>query len=121
MDMTACGAQTRFLGPAPKDKNHVSLLIYLEHLFSRGTVYDAFSDPTKPPTIDPGYFRNAVDAEILPAGLEWLDKVAKAPALAKCLVKRLQPGLEVSLESEGERIGVLENHVSTQYQVGRGC
>jgi hypothetical protein len=36
MDMTAGGDQTRFLGPAPKDKNHVSLLIFLEHLLVVG-------------------------------------------------------------------------------------
>jgi len=117
MDMTAGGDQTKFLGPAPNGKNHVSLLICLEHPFSRGTVHVSSSDPTQAPTIDPGYFRNPVDARILAAGLKWLDKVARAPALAKCLGKRLQPASEVSLESEGERIKVLENHISTQYHL----
>jgi len=116
MDMTSGHDQIKFLGPAPKGKNHVSLLICLEHPFSRGTVHVGSSDPTRPPIIDPGYFRNGVDAKILAAGLKWLDGVANTNPL-KTALKRIQPGPEVSLETEEERIRVLENHISTQYHL----
>lgn len=116
MDLTSGHDQTRFLGPAPPGKNHVSVLICLEHPFSRGTVHAASSDPAKPPTIDPGYFRNGVDAKILAAGLKWLDQVASSGKLRTALT-RIQPAADVSLETEEERIHVLENHISTQYHL----
>lgn len=115
--MTAAGDQTKVLGPAPKGKNHVSILICLEHPFSRGTVHVASSDPTRPPTIDPGYYRNEVDAKILAAGWRWLDKVTKTPSLKKCLGRRIQPKPHVNLESEQERINVLKDHTTTQYHI----
>ncbi len=116
MDMASGHDQTKFLGPAPKGKNHVSILICLEHPFSRGTVHIYSPDPTKPPTIDPGYLRHPADAKILAAGLKWLDQVANTRPLADA-IKRIQPAPDVSLKTEAERIKVLENHISTQYHL----
>lgn len=117
MDMTAGGDQTKFLGPPPKGKNRVALLICLEHPLSRGSIHIASSDPRKAPQIDPGYFRNGADAKILAAGLKWLDEVTKTPILKKSLGERVQPAPSVSLETETDRIAVLRDHISTQYHL----
>lgn len=117
MDMAAGGDQTKLLGPPPKGKNRVSLLICLEHPLSRGTVHITTSDPESPPRIDPGYFRNGVDAEILAAGVQWIDRVSRHPLLAKSLGERVQPAPDVSLESEQERVDFLRNHIATQYHL----
>ena len=117
MDLTACGDQTKYLGPPPKGKNRVAPLICLEHPLSRGSIHITSSDPTKPPRIDPGYLRNEADAKILAAGLKWLDEVTKSPILSKSLGERVQPAPEVSLETEEDRIKVLRDHISTQYHL----
>ncbi|KAK5162414.1 hypothetical protein LTR16_012264, partial [Cryomyces antarcticus] len=115
--MAAGSDQTQFFSPPPKGQNQVTLLICLEHPLSRGTVHITSSDPTKPPRIDPGYFRNGTDAKILAAGIRWLDKVAHHPILQKSLAERVQPPQDASLESEEERVEYVKNHISTQYHL----
>ncbi|TKA79948.1 hypothetical protein B0A49_01278 [Cryomyces minteri] len=117
LDMAAGSDQTQFFSPPPKGQNQVTLLICLEHPLSRGTVHITSSDPTKPPRIDPGYFRNGTDAKILAAGIRWLDKVAHHPILQKSLAERVQPPQDTSLESEEERVEYVKNHISTQYHL----
>lgn len=79
------------------------------HIFS--------SDPTKPPTIDPGYFRHETDAKILAVGLKWLDEVSKHPLIAKSLGERVVPPPENTLEMEEQRVEYVKNHISTQYHL----
>jgi choline dehydrogenase-like flavoprotein len=80
-------------------------------------VHITSSDPLKPPRIDPGYFRNSVDAKIMAAGIRWMDNVAKHPLLKKSLGKRVQPEEGQSIETEEERINYVKNHISTQYHL----
>jgi len=80
-------------------------------------VHITSSDPTTPPRIDPGYFRNAADAKILAAGVKWLDKVAQTPLLKKSLADRVLPPQGASLEKEEERVEYVRNHISTQYHL----
>ena len=69
------------------------------------------------PEIDPGYFRNEVDAKILAAGMRWMDKVAKHPLLAKSLADRELPPEGHELDTEEKRIEYVKNHISTQYHL----
>ena len=89
----------------------------LEHPLSRGTVHITTSDPLAPPRIDPGYFRNPVDAKILAAGMKWMDQVANHPLLRDQMGKRELPPDGASLETEEERIEYVRNHISTQYHL----
>ncbi|KAF2184657.1 GMC oxidoreductase [Zopfia rhizophila CBS 207.26] len=117
LDLSAGSDQVQFFSAPPKGKNRVSLLICLEHPLSRGTVHISSSDPFKPPTIDPGYFRHEADAKILAAGLKWLDLVSKHPLVAKSLGERIQPPPNNSLETEEQRVEYVKNHISTQYHL----
>jgi len=117
LDMSAGADQTKFFSPPPEGKNRVSLLVCLEHPLSRGTVHVSSKDPLTPPTIDPGYFRNGVDAKILAAGIRWMDRVANRPVLKKSLGERIQPPQDASLKTEEERVEYVRNHVSTQYHL----
>ena len=90
----------------------------LEHPLSRGTVHITSSDPLAAPEIDPGYFRNEVDAKILAAGMQWMDKVAKHPLIAKSLADReLPPQKSNILDTEEGRVEYVKNHISTQYHL----
>jgi choline dehydrogenase-like flavoprotein len=93
----------------------------LEHPLSRGTVHITTSDPTQPPRIDPGYFRNEVDAKILAAGMKWMERVAQHPLIAKSLAKRELPPGEHDLDTEEGRIEYVKNHISTQYHLIGTC
>lgn len=89
----------------------------LEHPLSRGSVHISSSNPLEPPTIDPGYFRNEIDAKILAAGLKWLNQVSEHPLVKKSLGERIQPPEGASLEKEQERVEYVKNHISTQYHL----
>lgn len=69
LDVAKGSDQTQFFGAPPTGKQQLSLLMCLEHPLSRGTVHITTNDPMSPPQIDPGYFRNEVDAKILAAGV----------------------------------------------------
>lgn len=115
--MGAGSDQTKFFSAPPDGKNRVSLLVCLEHPLSRGSVHITSTDPSKPPRIDPGYFRNAVDAKILAAAIKWMDKVSNHPILKKSLGERIQPPAKASIETEEERLEYVRNHISTQYHL----
>jgi choline dehydrogenase-like flavoprotein len=117
LDVSAGSDQTQFFAAPPEGVNRVSLLICLEHPLSRGTVHITSSDPLKPPSIDPGYFRNETDAKILAAGLKWLDEVSKHPLVKQSLDERILPPPSNTLETEEQRVEYVKNHISTQYHL----
>ena len=117
LDVAKGSDQTQFFSKPPDGVQQLSLLMCLEHPLSRGSVHITTSDPLAPPRIDPGYFRNEIDAKILAAGIRWMDKVAKHPLLAKSLARRELPPQDASLETEAERVEYVKNHVSTQYHL----
>lgn len=121
LDVAQGSDQTQFFSKPPPGKQQLSLLMCLEHPLSRGTVHIQSRDPLAAPAIDPGYFRNEVDAKILAAGVRWMDKVARHPLLARALAERELPPAPASLATEAERIEYVKNHISTQYHLIGTC
>lgn len=121
LDVGKGSDQTQFFSAPPKGKQQLSLLMCLEHPLSRGTVHITSSDPLAAPEIDPGYFRNSVDAKILAGGIKWMDRVANHPLLAKSLADRELPAKDATLETEEARIEYVKNHISTQYHLIGTC
>jgi choline dehydrogenase-like flavoprotein len=117
LDVSHGEDQVKFFSQPPEGKNRVSLLICLEHPLSRGSVHISSSDPMKAPIIDPGYFRNEVDAKILAAGIKWIDQVSRHPLVKKSLGERVLPPPENALETEEQRVDYVKNHISTQYHL----
>ncbi|KAL2412013.1 Dehydrogenase citC [Exophiala dermatitidis] len=121
LDVAKGSDQTQFFGAPPTGKQQVSLLMCLEHPLSRGTVHITTSDPLAPPRIDPGYFRNEVDAKILAAGIAWMDKVARHPLLAKSLADRELPPQDQNMDTQEKWVDYVKNHISTQYHLIGTC
>ncbi|KAJ4504775.1 hypothetical protein HRR80_008440 [Exophiala dermatitidis] len=121
LDVAKGSDQTQFFGAPPTGKQQVSLLMCLEHPLSRGTVHITTSDPLAPPRIDPGYFRNEVDAKILAAGMAWMDKVARHPLLAKSLADRELPPQDKNMDTQEKWVDYVKNHISTQYHLIGTC
>ena len=55
------------------------------HPFSRGSVHISSADATQAPTIDPRYFSEPLDVEILSRHVQFLEKVAETQPLAAFL------------------------------------
>lgn len=55
------------------------------HPFSRGSVHISSADATQAPTIDPRYFSDPLDVEILSRHVQFLEKVAETQPLASFL------------------------------------
>ncbi|KAJ9633823.1 hypothetical protein H2204_006608 [Knufia peltigerae] len=121
LDVSKGSDQTQFFSSPPPGRQQISLLMCLEHPLSRGTVHIKSADPLAAPEIDPGYFRNEVDAKILAAGMSWMDRVAKHPVLAKSLDRRELPPPEASLDTESDRIDYVRNNIATQYHLIGTC
>lgn len=121
LDVAQGSDQTKFFSAPPEGVQQISLLICLEHPLSRGTVHIQSSDPLQPPRIDPGYFRNEVDAKVLAAGVKWILEVSRHPVMAQHLARRELPPNGKDLESEAERIEYVKNHISTQYHIMGTC
>ncbi|KAL2421492.1 Dehydrogenase citC [Exophiala dermatitidis] len=121
LDVAKGSDQTQFFGAPPTGKQQVSLLMCLEHPLSRGTVHITTSDPLAPPRIDPGYFRNEVDAKILAAGMAWMDRVARHPLLAKSLADRELPPQDQNMDTQEKWVDYVKNHISTQYHLIGTC
>ncbi|QRD87722.1 GMC oxidoreductase-domain-containing protein [Aspergillus flavus] len=58
-----------FVGQELLPGNFLSLGLSQSLPFSRGTVHIASSDPNRPPIIDPGYFSNSLDLDIMARNL----------------------------------------------------
>ena len=117
LDVGKGSDQTQFFSKPPEGTEQVSLLMCLEHPLSRGSVHITSSDPLAAPRIDPGYFKHPADAKILAKGMQWMERVAKHPLLAKQMGKRELPGDGYSLDSDEDAVKYVKNHVSTQYHL----
>ncbi|MFD9615326.1 GMC oxidoreductase, partial [Streptomyces sp. NPDC059083] len=66
---------------------------------SRGSLRISSADPFAPPVLDPGYFTEATDIEVVLAGIEAAREIAGSAALAAWGVTEVAPGLDVTDEA----------------------
>ncbi|KAF2139198.1 GMC oxidoreductase [Aplosporella prunicola CBS 121167] len=71
----------------PEDGNYVSIIVVLNHPFSRGSVHINSTNPTDLPTVDSGYYRNGIDMEITARHLLWVEKLMATDPMAPLLKK----------------------------------
>ncbi|KAI5856048.1 hypothetical protein BZA05DRAFT_333620 [Tricharina praecox] len=75
--------------PAPSPgKTYFTILIALMHPLSRGSVHISSASAFSPPVIDPRFFSELVDREVLLAGVRFAAKVAAAEPLKSQLLGR---------------------------------
>ncbi|MFE3254688.1 GMC family oxidoreductase [Nocardia sp. NPDC059091] len=66
---------------------------------SRGSLRISSADPSASPVLDPGYFTEATDVEVVLAGIEAAREIAGSAALAGWGVTEVAPGLDVTDEA----------------------
>ncbi|KAI0724007.1 alcohol oxidase [Cerioporus squamosus] len=79
--------------PAPKTR-YSSLVCAGMHPFSRGSVHISSADPKAPPAIDPNYFSNPLDLEILLALIKFALKLYDMSPIRESVVRRVAPTAE---------------------------
>jgi choline dehydrogenase-like flavoprotein len=81
------GHQPNALSKPEPGKQYMTLICMLTHPLSRGSVHLARADPLSPPAIDPNYFANEADMDLVVHILERALQLLKTPPLSE-LVKR---------------------------------
>lgn len=93
--------QFRTFRTQPEDgKQYMTVLVVLNHPFSRGTIHVGSADPTQQPLMDPHYFEDDFDMELLVEGLKFARKVAETEPFKSCVMREVDPGPEVQTDAE---------------------
>jgi choline dehydrogenase-like flavoprotein len=71
------------------------------HPLSRGTVHIGSSDPLAPPLIDPNYFANEADLDLLVHTLTFTIKLMKTPPFADIVRSHVLPAADAIELDEG--------------------
>ncbi|KAF8676953.1 alcohol oxidase [Rhizoctonia solani] len=92
-----CVVSSGYFGPGPAKPNtsYISIIMCIQHPFSRGNIHLNTSDPLSPPAIDPNYLSKQIDQSILVESVKFADKIAKAEPLAAMLVARQDPSPDI--------------------------
>lgn len=131
--------QSKIFAPVDPSKGMgMTLAICLQYPASRGSVHISSSgmfkpweffisrltfvtDPTKHPTIDPGYLQHPADVAVLAAGMKMLDKVAKSGQVKDKLARRLIPDPKVDLQDTKQAEAAVTDWVMGEYHVAGSC
>ncbi|EUC56011.1 choline dehydrogenase [Rhizoctonia solani AG-3 Rhs1AP] len=87
-------------GIPKNDTSYISVVMCIQHPFSRGNIHLNSSDPLSPPKIDPNYLSKSIDQDILVESIKFADKIAKTDPLASMLVTRQDPSPEIKSDDD---------------------
>ncbi|KAJ3479106.1 hypothetical protein NLI96_g9296 [Meripilus lineatus] len=77
----------------PENKNHISLISFLQHPLSRGTIHAKSNNPLEQPAIDPHYFANGFDLELTVEQMKYMKNViATTDSFKSGIVREIDPG-----------------------------
>jgi choline dehydrogenase-like flavoprotein len=92
-----------YLAPRP-GKKHFSIVGFLNHTFSRGTIHSSSSNPDDFPIMDPHYFEHDMDLQMLIKQVRYIREVFKtAPfkdIVSEDIAAELCPGHEIQTDEE---------------------
>ncbi|CAE6448906.1 unnamed protein product [Rhizoctonia solani] len=87
-------------GVPKNNTSYISMVMCIQHPFSRGNIHLNSSNPLAPPSIDPNYLSKTIDRDILVESVKFADKIAKTDPLAPMLVTRQDPSPEVKSDED---------------------
>lgn len=77
-------------------KPYISLPIVVSHPFARGTIHISSADPKAAPLIDPRYFEEETERDILLEGFKFARKISNTSPFKDLVVAEVLPGPEVT-------------------------
>lgn len=66
-----------------RPENYITVMVFLNHPFSRGTCHITSSSAMEKPEWDPKYNKNAADMELLARGTQFVERLVSTPPLSK--------------------------------------
>ncbi|THH28509.1 hypothetical protein EUX98_g5668 [Antrodiella citrinella] len=81
--------------PDPK-ADHVTIMCFLQHPFSRGTIHAKSSDPLEYPDIDPHYYEVPFDLEIMVEQIKFIRRLAQTEPMKSGVVQEIDPGSDAT-------------------------
>ncbi|KAJ7920180.1 GMC oxidoreductase [Mycena leptocephala] len=98
-------------------KSYITVLAALNHPFSRGTIHAKSSDPFDNPAIDPHYFENDFDLELMVQHIKYIRTMVHTEPFKSGVVREVDPGPNCVTDQD-IREYIKNNHSSTWHTVG---
>ena len=86
-------------------KPFVGLFPSIGHPISRGSIHASSRDPHVQPEIEPNYFADALDLDILVESLKFVRRVAAQPAWQAAAAAEVLPGPDSGLDDDEKMRG----------------
>ncbi|CAE6364331.1 unnamed protein product [Rhizoctonia solani] len=103
-----------FAFSAPKENTaYISLLLAIQHPFSRGNIHIGSADPLVKGIYDPKYFSKSIDLDTLVEAVKFGLKISKTEPLASSVVGRQDPAPEVT--SDEDIAAYIKTYVESVY------
>ncbi|KAJ3878179.1 GMC oxidoreductase-domain-containing protein [Lentinula edodes] len=86
--------------PRP-EKKYYTIIGFLNHNFSRGTIHSSSSNPYDPPLMDPHYFEHDIDLQAFINEVKYIRKIVKTVPLKDVLSDvELNPGADIQTDEQ---------------------
>ena len=102
-------------------ENYISIMVGLNHPFSRGSVHIGSSDPRSPPIIDPKYLSHQLDLEILARGTQFIERIVEHPAMKPLLKTEIRLPRNANLEDLESAKKITKDRLWTTYHLSCSC
>jgi len=100
MEWTTLPQFRTFRTKPEEGRQYMTVLVALNHPFSRGSIHIASADPNVQPLMDPHYFEDDFDMQLLLEGFKFARKVAEAEPFRSCIVREVDPGPDVQSDEQ---------------------
>ncbi|KAJ3908899.1 hypothetical protein F5879DRAFT_235421 [Lentinula edodes] len=90
-------------GPNPPrpGKKYYTIIGFLNHNFSRGTIHSSSNNPYDPPLMDPHYFEHDIDLQAFINEVKYIRKIVKTAPLKDVLSDvELNPGADIQTDEQ---------------------
>ncbi|KDQ52343.1 GMC oxidoreductase [Jaapia argillacea MUCL 33604] len=98
-------------------KRYVTVLMVLNHPFSRGSVHAKSNDPLDQPAIDPNYFENDFDLENLVQHVKFIKSMADTEPWKSGIVREVDPGPECTTDQQIREF-IYDTHGTCWHTIG---
>ncbi|EJD02524.1 GMC oxidoreductase [Fomitiporia mediterranea MF3/22] len=100
-------------GSPEPGKKYITILLNLNRPFSRGTIHVTSKDPHAQPEMDPHYFEEPIDLELLAETLKFIRKIAEVEPFKDIIVREVAPGS--SVDGDGAIQEYIKDNIGTTF------
>lgn len=108
-------------GPNPPEsgKRYATMLVAMNHCWSRGTIHCTSADPLKEPEVDAHYYEQSVDLDVHIEMAKFARKVMNTAPFSDLISKEQNPGLDVQTDEQWAEW--IKSTFGTTWHTAGGC